>query len=65
MPALIKMMNDETHLKMQTQATAAMTSMVRGLIDEESAEDSEINIKNKQILVPYSEGLVNSISVLF
>jgi hypothetical protein len=47
MPALIKMMNDETHLKMQTQATAAMTSMVRGLIDEESAEDSEVNIKNK------------------
>jgi hypothetical protein len=32
-----------------------MTSMIRGLIDEETAEDSEINIKNKKILVPYSE----------
>ena len=42
-----------------------MTSMVRGLIDEESAEDSEVNLKNKKILVPYSDDLVNSISMLF
>jgi hypothetical protein len=42
-----------------------MTSMIRGLIDEESAEDSEINIANKKLLVPYAEGIVESISNLF
>ena len=42
-----------------------MTSLIRGLIDEESAEDSEINTSNKKILVPYAEGIVKSISALF
>lgn len=58
-------MNSETKLKMQTQATACMTSLIRGLIDEESAEDSEINVANKKILVPYAEQIVKSISALF
>jgi hypothetical protein len=64
-PVLVKMMNTETKLKMQTQATACMTSLIRGLIDEESAEDSEVNTANKKILVPYAEEIVNSISTLF
>jgi hypothetical protein len=59
------MMNTETHLKMQTQATAAMTSLIRGLIDEESAEDSEVNTTNKKLLLPYADAVVNSISNLF
>jgi hypothetical protein len=42
-PGLMNMMNKETALKMQYQATACMTSLIRGLIDEETAEDSEIN----------------------
>ena len=64
-PVLVNMMNTETKLKMQTQACACMTSLIRGLIDEESAEDSEINTSNKKILVPYAEGIVKSISALF
>ena len=64
-PALVNMMNTETHLKMQTQATAAMTSLIRGLIDEESADDSEVNTANKKILIPYADSIVNSISNLF
>lgn len=39
--------------------------MIRGLIDEETAEDSEVNIRNKKLLVPYADGLVTSISALF
>lgn len=42
-----------------------MTSLIRGLIDEESAEDSETNLKNKNLLIPYSNDIVNCISVLF
>ena len=42
-----------------------MTSMIRGLIDEETAEDSEVNVRNKKLLVPYADGLVSSISALF
>jgi len=49
---------------MQTQATAAMTSMIKGLIDEESAEDSEVNLANKKLLTQYGDAIVNSISPL-
>jgi len=42
-----------------------MTSMIRGLIDEKTPEDSEINVNNKKLLVPYADSLVNSISLLF
>ena len=39
--------------------------MIRGLIDEETAEDSEVNKNNKGLIVPYADDLVNSISSLF
>jgi len=58
-------MAKETELKMQTQATAAMTSMIRGLIDEETAEDSEINVANKKLLEPYSDKIVQALQGLF
>lgn len=64
-PALLKSMNKEAHIKLQYQATACMTSLIRGLIDEETAEDSEINTKNKNLLIPYSNDIVDSISLLF
>jgi hypothetical protein len=35
-----------------------MTSMIRGLIDEETAEDSEVNVANKKLLVPYADTMV-------
>ena len=38
--------------------------MIRGLIDEETADDSEVNVANKKLLVPYAEDIVNSISSL-
>jgi hypothetical protein len=65
MPALLALMETETELKMQTQATAALTSMIRGLIDEESAEDSEINVANKKLLLPYADRVVRSLQALF
>lgn len=65
MPALLNLMANETELKMQTQATAAMTSMIRGLIDEETAEDSEVNVKNKALLVPYADSVVQRLQALF
>lgn len=65
MPALMNLMEKETELKMQTQATAAMTSMVRGLIDEETAEDSEINVANKKLLLPYADLMVVRLQTLF
>ena len=55
MPVLIKLMREETHLKMQTQACCVLTAFIKGLIDEESAEDSEQNEKNKKVLLPYVE----------
>lgn len=64
-PAIINMMNTETHLKMQTQATACMTSFIRGLIDEETADDSDVNVECKKLLIPYAEEIVKSISNLF
>lgn len=64
-PALLDLMGKETELKMQTQATAAMTSMIRGLIDEETAEDSEINVANKKLLTPYSDTIVQRLQGLF
>jgi hypothetical protein len=35
-----------------------MTSFIKGLIDEDSAEDSEVNKTNKKILLPYAESIV-------
>lgn len=42
-----------------------MTSMIRGLIDEETAEDSDINVANKKLLVPYADRVVPSLNKLF
>lgn len=58
------MMNSEQKLKLQTQAAACMTSFVKGLLDDEVAEDSETQIKNKNILLPYAEPILDSIGIL-
>ena len=44
-----------------------MVNYVRGLIDEEGdAEDSEKNLKeNAQLLIPITDSLVDTISILF
>jgi hypothetical protein len=42
-----------------------MTSFIRGLIDEETPEDSEVNNSNKGVLIPYADDIVTSISHLF
>lgn len=54
MPVLCKLMAEEKHLKMQTQAISVMTCFIKGLIDD-SAEESEVNKTNKKILLPYAE----------
>lgn len=54
-PAFLKLMNTEPKLKLQTQAVACMTSFVKGLIDDEAAEDSEVQTKNKNVLLPYTD----------
>lgn len=42
-----------------------MTSMIKGMLNEDEADDSEANSKSKEILVPYADNIVNSISTLF
>ena len=54
-PAFIKMMNEEPKLKLKTQAIACMTSFIKGLIDDEAAEDSEVQQNNKKIIIPYTD----------
>lgn len=58
------MMNLEPQLKLQTQTVACMTSFVKGLIDDEAAEDSEVQQKNKSVLLPYTDQILESIGVL-
>ena len=41
---------------------ACLTSFVRGLIDEESAEDSEANLANRKLLEPYANDLVTGVA---
>jgi len=62
-PMVIKMMREETHLKLQTQATAVLTSFISGLLEQQ--DDDENLEKNKEILVPYSTDIVQTISGLF
>ena len=64
---LIKLMREEQLIKLRTRATSAMVNYVRGLIDEEGdAEDSEKNLKeNAQLLIPITDSLVDTISILF
>jgi len=64
-PAFIQLMNNEKHLKMQTQAIACMTSFIKGLIEYEAAEDSEVQTKNKEVILPYTDQIIQSITVLF
>ena len=64
MPSFINKIgnNGETHVKLQTQVMACLTSFVRGLIDEESAEDSEANLANRKLLEPYANDLATGVS---
>lgn len=64
-PVLVRLMKEESHLKMQTQAVCVLTAFISGLIDQESAEDSEQNEKNKKVLLPYVDQLVECIGMLF
>lgn len=41
-----------------------MTSFVKGLIDNEVAEDSETQQKNKKVLLPYADQILDSIGKL-
>jgi hypothetical protein len=58
-------MNSEKQIKLQTQAVACMTSFIKGLIEDDAAEESEVQQRNKKVLVPYTDQIVQSISALF
>lgn len=63
----MKQMQEESVLKLKTQATSCMVNFVRGLISEEGFEDVE-DEKQKEygaVLAPYSAQLVDTISKLF
>ena len=55
-------MNEEEELKLVTQATACLTSFIRGLINEEM--DISVMVANNMLIKPYAEQLVNSISTV-
>jgi len=42
-----------------------MTSFIKGLIEYEAAEDSEVQTKNKEVILPYTDQVIQSITVLF
>ena len=65
LPALIKMMDTESEIKVQTLTTSCMIGFIRGLLDDEEDEDSEINVKNRNVIEPFADRIVNSISSLF
>ena len=63
-PQFVQMMNNEQHLKMQTQATACMTSLIRGFL-EDFEEEEEGDADNKKLLLHYADQIVESIAALF
>lgn len=68
LPLLIKMMLEDSLIKLKSQAVSCCINFVRGLIncDSEEAELSEADIeRNKNIVLGYSEELVLAISSLF
>ena len=58
------MMREEKHIKMQSQATACLTSFIRGLIELEEDKDGPTNTANKKLISPYAPDLVSAISTL-
>ena len=66
-PLLIKMMRDDSLIKLKSQAVSCCVNFVRGLINgDEDAEMTEEDIeRNKKVVLGYSEELVSTISSLF
>ncbi|CDW84107.1 importin beta- [Stylonychia lemnae] len=62
---LVKLMQDEQLIKLRKQATSAMVNFVRGLINEEDDVEDKSHLVNAQVLEPYADDLVNTISMLF
>ena len=62
-PILLKLMQEETLIKLKTQATSCMVNFVRGLIDEEADldETSDAQKEYSVILAPYSGPMVETI----
>ena len=63
MPMLMKMMNEEPLIKMQTHAVSTTINFARGLIEEED-DEREDNNKNYKILMTYIPNLYNSLASL-
>ena len=64
LPALLKMMNEEKHFKLQYKAAASLTSFLGGLFDEldGNEEDDSTKMAMKKLIAPYSDQIVLTIS---
>ena len=62
MPCLLKMIKDETLLKLKAHTVQCCVNFVRGLInegtEEKDAKDKKLSEKGKEILKPYLNDLV-------
>jgi len=66
MNALIKMMQEETYIKMKSQVISCTCNFVKGLIPlDDEGEEVKVTEEGKQILGLYYEPLVKQISSLF
>ena len=59
MPVLIKMMNEEGLIKMQTHAVSTVINFANGLHSGEDEEEDEVN--NTEIIQIYSQSLFESL----
>ena len=60
MPVLIKMMNEETMMKMQCHAVSTVINFAKGLLNEDNEEDDE-NTNGDKIMQVYSENLFETL----
>ena len=61
MPVLIKMMNEEALIKMQTHAVSTVINFANGLHSEEDEEEGEEDNNNTEIIKIYSSNLFESL----
>lgn len=61
MPVLIKMMNEEALIKMQTHAVSTVINFANGLHSEEDEEEGEEENNNTEIIKIYSTNLFESL----
>jgi hypothetical protein len=64
MKLFLKMQAEESYIKLKSQAVSCTINFVRGLIEVGEDDDEEKVNTHKQILTPYLDSLVQSISAM-